>query len=314
MAAQDAFPVVAAVDGSRTGLATVDLAVVEAVRRRSPLLIAHVSVGRHASTFRHRATSLSDADRRHLLDISARRAQLAAPDLRIDTELFDGGAAYMLTRLSERAQLLVVGHRDESAARTGWGSTAAYLAHHSACPVLVYRGAVPRQGPVVVAVSARPTAAATVGRAFAEADARRSRLVAVHVWVPAAVDDAGREDGAGDGDMAAARQATELALAEALAGWCTRFPDVPVERLLVQDSDIAYTIDRASRRGSLLIAGMGHRGWFPELLYGSMSLGATPHASCPVLLLPPAWTMASGAPRRALPSVRIRPDPTTISG
>jgi hypothetical protein len=43
---QEELPVVAGVDGSRNGRATVDLTAEEAVRRRCPLLIVHVWPGR----------------------------------------------------------------------------------------------------------------------------------------------------------------------------------------------------------------------------------------------------------------------------
>jgi nucleotide-binding universal stress UspA family protein len=179
--AQAGLPVVVGVDGSRTGPATIDLAAAEAVRHRAPLLIVHVWPGRYTGVYRSRNVVPSEADGRHLLEVSARRVRLAAPELKLDTELLHGAAANVLTRCSERARLIVVGHRDEAVARSGWGSTAAYLAHHSTCPLLVSRGAAPHGGPVVVAVSARSPATATLAYGYAEAALLGSHLVAVHV-------------------------------------------------------------------------------------------------------------------------------------
>jgi hypothetical protein len=70
-----------------------------------------------------------------------------------------------------------------------------------------------------------------------------------------------------------------------------RFPDVPVERLVVADLEMAYTIERASRRGRLLVAGIGRGGRFAELLYGSLSPASRgPRSStCPVVLVPAGW-------------------------
>src|SRR4051812_5193224 len=120
VSAQEAPPVVAGVDGSRTSTATIDLAVAEAVRHRAPLLIVHVWPGRYTGVFRGRGAVPSRADGRRLLDLSASRARLAAPDLPIGTELLDGGAANVLAGCSERARLIVVGHRDEVAGRPSW--------------------------------------------------------------------------------------------------------------------------------------------------------------------------------------------------
>jgi len=288
---------VVGVDGSRTSPATVDLAAQEAVRRRAPLLIVHVWPGRYTGVFRGRGVVPSPADGRRLLEVSARRAQLAGPDLAVGTELLDGGAAYELAGCSQRASLLVVAHRDEVLTRASWGSTTAYLAHHSACPLLVQRGAVPHDGPIVVAASARPSGAATLGYAVAEAALQRTRLVAVHMWTrPGAAE--GAVPAVVAGGYAAPRREAEQALAEAVAVWSARLPDVPVDRLVVHDLDMAYTIERASRRGRLLVAGIGRHGRFAELLYGSFgpSPGAMRKATCPVVLVPSGWSMRDLAP------------------
>jgi hypothetical protein len=71
---------------------------------------------------------------------------------------------------------------------------------------------------------------------------------------------------------AADRAAADRELAEVLAGWASIYPDVTVERLVLHDLDVAYTLERASRRGRLLVAGMGRNGRFAELLYGSLGL------------------------------------------
>jgi nucleotide-binding universal stress UspA family protein len=287
--------VVVGVDGSRSGPGVVDLAAGEAVRRGSALLIVHVWPGRYTGVFRGRGVVPSPADGRRLLEVSARRAELAGADL-IDTELLDGGAAHELARCSERAALLVVGHRDEVLTRPSWGSTAAYLAHHSGCPLVVYRGAVPHDGPVVVAASARPCGTATLGYALAEAALLRTRLVAVHMWTrPGAAE--GALPAVVAGGFAAERLDAERALGEAVDGWSPRFPDVPVDRLVVHDLDMAYTIERASRRGRLLVAGIGRHGRFAELLYGSLSPspGVLNRATCPVVLVPSGWPVSDPA-------------------
>lgn len=280
-----------AVDGSRTGLAALDLAAAQAVRHHAGLAIVHVWPGHYAGPFRSRGLLPDRDDGRRLLGIAASRAALAAPGLRIETEMLDGAAGNVLVGCSERARLIVVGHRDEIVTRPSWGSTTAYLAHHGACPILVHRGSSPQHGPVVVAVSARPEPTATIGYAFAEAAMLNDRLVAVHVW---SRDPARDTSPAPGGPYVAERQSAERRLGRELAEWSAAFPDVAVERVVVHDLDIAYTIERASRRGRLLVAGRGRTGSFAEVLYGSVGLAMTRQAPCPVLLVPPGWPATTG--------------------
>jgi len=301
---QTVRPVVVGVDGSRSCPSAVDIAAREAARRGSPLLIVHVWPGRYTGVFRGRGVIPSLADGRHLLDLTARRAGLAAAGLAVSTQLLDGGAAQLLTDCSQRASLLVVAHRDQVLTRPSWGSTAAYLAHHSACPLLVHRGAVHRDGPVAAAVSARPSGVATLGYAFAEAALLGTRLVVIHMWTrPGAAD--GPVPAVVAGGYAAERRQAEETLAEAVAGWSARFPDVAVDRLVVPDLDMAFTIERASQRGRLLVAGIGRRGRFAELLYGAFAPGpgALRRATCPVVLVPPGWPVIPQAPARGHPVV-----------
>jgi nucleotide-binding universal stress UspA family protein len=285
---QEDLPVVAGVDGSRSGRATVDLAAEEAVRRRCPLLIVHVWPGRYVGSFRGRGLLSTHGDAERLLDVSLSRASVAAPGVRVEGRVVDGGAANVLTRYSERARLMVVGHRDDVVTRSSWGSTAAYLAHHSACPLLVQRGSVAGQGPVVVAASTRPPGAGTIGYAFTEAALLGTGLIAVHVW--------GGEPG--DGPAAGER------LTAALAGYPERFPRVHVDRLVIRDIDVAYTVERASQRGRLLVVGMGEHGRFVELLYGSR--GPARRTPCPVLLVPRGWPAPAEAALHGKPALGER--------
>ncbi|WP_127507994.1 universal stress protein [Actinoplanes solisilvae] len=284
-------PVVVGVDGSRAVQAIVDLAAAEAVQRRSPLVITHVWPGRYTGSFRGRGTIPARSDARRLLELSVARVRREHPRLRVRKQLLDGGAAIQLAEASAFSRLLVVGHRDDVTVRSGWGPTTAYLAHHSSCPLLVYRAGDPVSGPVVVSTSARPEAGATLGYAFSRASVFSTRLVAVHMWT---------RPGAAEGIppvVAAGAYAAECAVAEktldaALAEWRTRFPDVPVERLLVNELDMPYTIEGAMRRGRLLVAGVGRSGSFAELLYESWRPAARQRAGCPVLLVPPGWREA----------------------
>jgi nucleotide-binding universal stress UspA family protein len=298
-------PVMVGVDGARGTPGTVDLAVAEAARRGAPLLIVHVWPGRYRGVFRGRETVPSRADGVRLLEVTQRRAELAAPGVPVATQLLEGGAAVTLTSRSAEARLLVVGHHDDPYSRQSWGSTAAYLAHHSECPLLVNRGA-GHDGPVVVASSARPSGATTLGYAFAQAALSGARLVAVHMWTRPS-DATGRTPVVVRGAYAGQRRAAEAQLADGLAEWSQRFPDVAVERLVVSDLDLECTIDRASRRGRLLVAGIGRHGRFAELLYGTGPVGLR-GSTCPVVLVPAGWPVPGSDPVPIVHQETVDPD------
>jgi nucleotide-binding universal stress UspA family protein len=279
--AEERLPVLVAVDGSRNGLSIVDLGVAEAVRHRSALLIVHVWPGQYLGPFRGRGTMAGIEDGKRLLDLAARRAAHLAPQLDVTVDLAHGSAFGAITERSSSARMLVIGHRDGVLTRSSWGSTAAYLAHHSSCPLLVHRGAPPSGGPVGVAVSGRPVATASVAVAVEEAALRGVRMVAVHVWRPP-------DDAAVTSRIPpAALRESERRLSAALAPAVSAHPDVPVEEVVVSGSDIAYTAQRAGHRCQLLVAGMGATGRVAELLYGSLDHSTARQAPCPVLLVPP---------------------------
>ncbi|MEV0895410.1 universal stress protein [Actinoplanes sp. NPDC049802] len=260
------LPVVVGVDGMPADLQVVDVAAEEAAVRGVPLHVVHAWPGRQVMWSRHRGAA-DQLDGRHLLELAIRRAQLAYPSLIVGTQLVDEGAAEALVRWSARAGLLVVRHRDEGGLGHGWGSTAAYVAHHSVCPLLVHRGASTPRGPVVVAVSGRRTA--SLRCAFESAARAGSGLTAVHV----------KETGG----------MVEAHLDEVLAEWGALWPEVPVERLSVGEDEVPYTIDRASRRCRLLVAGRGRKGWSVEAVYNSGGMASGGRQLCPVLLVPPGW-------------------------
>ncbi|MFC7530084.1 universal stress protein [Actinoplanes sp. GCM10030250] len=275
---EEKLPVVVGVDGVPGGIQVVDVAAAEAAYRGVPLEIVHAWPGRRGGPARLRAARSGPDDGRHLLELAARRAGHVLPGVRVRTRLVDDSAAEALIQLSAHACLLVVGHRDEAGLGRGWGSTAAYVANHAHCPLLVYRGPNVSRGPVVVAASGRH--AATVGCAYEAAARADCPLVAVHVWAP---EDAGAGNG---GD----RHEAEDRLSGSLTVWAPTWPDVVVERLLISEADIGYTVERASRRGRLLVAGRGRKGWSVEMLYSIGSVSPGGRRLCPVLVVPPGWS------------------------
>jgi nucleotide-binding universal stress UspA family protein len=285
-ASEDHRLVVVGVNGTATGTATVGLAAAEAARRSARLLIVHVWPGSYRGRFRIRGAHRGEEEGGHLLALAAHHAGVTAPGLTVETQLRVGIAGDTLADFSRHAALVVVGHRDDDLGYPEWGSTTRSLARSCACPLLVRRGRADDRGPVVVGVSGRPAEPA-LGYAFLQAELTGAGLVAVHAWrLPPAGQDrhplplAARDP--------ARREATET-LDAALVDWSWRLPHVGVERLVVPDRDVGYTVDRASRRARLLVAGFGGRGGLTDMIRDPAGRTASPHHACPVLLVPPGW-------------------------
>jgi nucleotide-binding universal stress UspA family protein len=68
------------------------------------------------------------------------------PDVAVEVQSIEGHPTEVLTRVSQRAQLVVVGHRATGLGHIGLGAVAAQLLHHADCPVMVTRsGAAPTE-------------------------------------------------------------------------------------------------------------------------------------------------------------------------
>ncbi|GIF23337.1 hypothetical protein Ate02nite_60670 [Paractinoplanes tereljensis] len=273
--------------------AVVDLAAAEAARRSAPLLIVHAWPGRYSGRTRRKADGTSGIQCRRLLDAIEDRLTSAAWRVPVRTELIHGVAGEVLATHSRNACLLVVGHGDRSAPGTGWGSTATHLTQNCTSPLLVHRGWVGYRGPIIAGVSAQP-GERSAAYAFELADQIGARLAAVHVWDRARPGHDGVPSRPLGGNNLERNEAARR-LAEALSGWSAAFPQVAMQAVLISELDLPYTLDQASRRGQLLVAGMGRQGRVAGLVAGSVRPAAGRHLLCPVLLVPPTWTMPADA-------------------
>ena len=269
-------PVVAGVDGSADSRVAVAVAAQEAARRGVPLRVVHgfiwpyMNVPLGPSEFgpaegglRHQADQL-------VADAVA-QARLAEPDLPVSGHVIVGSAAQALIAASADASLVVVGDRGLGAfAGLLVGSVAVHLAAHAAGPVLVVRGRTDPVGPVVLAADGSPANDPAVGFAFEEAALRDSDLVAVHVAGDPAPDDAPSPQGV---------------LAEALASWRAKFPEVAVRERVVH-AGVRRTLIEATGEAQLIVVGSRGRGGFAGLLLGSASQAVLHHAACPVAIVP----------------------------
>ncbi|MGC9665173.1 universal stress protein [Planosporangium sp. 12N6] len=282
-------PVVVGVDGSARSLDAVDVAAREAALRRHPLHVTHaylwpyvavppgaVPVSRSDDALRR------DAERvvREAVD----RARSVAPSVGITGEVDVGAPVPALLERSRTATLVVIGDRGLGGF-TGLlvGSVAVELAAHAASPVLVARGSPEPTGDVLVGVDGSPAGEVAVAFAFAEAALRGSGLAALYAWTdPAWYDLSGMQFVATDPTRLEAE--AERVLAEPVARWHERYPEVPVRFRLVRGRAPQALIE-ASAGAQLVVVGSRGRGGFTGLLLGSVSQALLHHAACPVAVV-----------------------------
>ncbi|MGW4066314.1 universal stress protein [Nocardia grenadensis] len=283
-------PVVAAVDGSPSSNRAVAWAAVEANIHGCGLHLLNswilpVGFGPEATMTEHDLRALHDeADR--LLAGAEHIARTAAPDpgLVITTEALDKLVVPALVERSDSARMLVVGSRGLGAFQRGLiGSVSTAVTQHARCPVAVIHADAPLDvaaatRPVLVGVDGSGNSVPAVELAFDEAARRRVGLVAVHAWS----DTSGYEIPLRHWD--GARESAKALLAENLAGYAEKYPDVPVERRVTADRPVRSLLD-ASTDAQLVVVGSHGRGGFASMLLGSTSNALLHAVDTPIVIV-----------------------------
>lgn len=283
--------IVAAVDGSTSSLHAALWAAAEAAQRHEPIRLVHavdsdsLAYGAWLAPARGYFDLLQSDGQRILAD--AKAAILGQhPDLDVTVALHMSGPVPALLKESDGALLLVIGSRGTGVARAILvGSTVVAVAEHARCPVAVIRGhhdaeAPPTAGPVVVGVDGSPTGDAAVAAAFDEASWRRADLVAVHAWAEPFSYTRASNTG---WDVS---EAESEVLAERMAGWQEKYPDVTVRRVVERNTPVESLLNNALAAQLLVVGSRGHGG-FTGMLLGSTSQALILHATCPVLVVRP---------------------------
>ncbi len=218
------------------------------------------------------------------------------PDLVITTETPIEAPAPLLAERSRRARLVVVGATGSSGlAGMLLGTTTATLVNHAHSPVAVIRGrrsSAPgsEPGPVVVGVDGSPPSELAIAAAFDEASSRGAPLVAVHAW-----SDVADEDFSDTIRImprwAAVKEDEERLLAQRLAGWQEKYPDVEIRRVLRRDRP-RHALLEAAEKAQLVVVGNRGRGGFTGMRLGSTGQALVQHAGCPVLVVRPGDPVA----------------------
>ena len=278
--------IVVGIDGSEASdLATVWAALTAAGRDFTLRIVTAVDIPAHLDDA-HTAEFSAMARSRLVAAETLARATVDGSALRIETEALDGKVIDVLLAESKTSAMVVLGAVGLGESDSGLiGSAAVALSTHASSPVVVVRGRSidgrpPALGPVVVGVDGSAVNQSAIATAFDEASHRDAPLVAVHVWSDVSLAQISAVP-FGWEDIAAAEEAV---LAESLAGWQEKYPDVEVRRVVAQDRPVRV-LTGLSEQASLIVVGSRGRGGFSGMMLGSTSYALINTADCPVLVV-----------------------------
>lgn len=233
--------------------------------------------------------SVVDPDRTYavgsalLLDLT-RRARLAAPEVEVRTTLHQGAVVPVLVEAATDAVLVVLGRSvDRGTAHLRTGTVAAGVTKRTLTPVTVVPGdwrPGSDQRDVVVGLKELTTSAGLLTRGFELAHLAGGALVVLHAWqVPGGYEDLVPASQADAWSTALGEQILRSAAAVRL-----RFPDVPVQVRVVQDSPVNALLRSSAGAGLVLLGRRSGTG--PWVHLGSVPRALQRAAECPLEVSP----------------------------
>ncbi|MCW2620036.1 MAG: hypothetical protein JWR28_3185 [Modestobacter sp.] len=284
-------PVVAGIDGSEGSLRSARLAAEEARLRHARLELVTVlpwpSLGVVAPPPEDGMPAMLLASAESVLEsVSAELAPVLGAD-QVSWRVVQDTTVDGLRAITTTAQLLVLGSRGAGGvAGLMVGSTASAVAATAGCPVIVLPDEtsvrVSRRRSVVVGVEGRSGDDEVLAFAFDEAAARGTDLIAVHAWQDIRLEATAYQSISPLVDWSSVRADEERVLAEALAGWRDKQPDVEVREVTLRDKP-ARGLLAAALTAELLVIGHRRRNRLATL--GSTTHAILHRASCPLAVV-----------------------------
>jgi nucleotide-binding universal stress UspA family protein len=275
------------VDGSPASQSALRWAAGEAATHSGELVVIHAYdwrvVGARAQVggaVADQARSTADT----IVETAVEQARAQAPGVKVRGQAALGAPGPMLVSASETFDLTVVGSRGRGGfASLLLGSVGQHVATHAAGPVVVVRGRPDATvGPIVVGVDGSPAGDHAVRMAFEEAAQRGVGVLAVRVYTPRYAS-WGIDASVPVEDPVQRRDEEQRHLADDVAVWQEKFPDVSV-RSVALDGHTAEVLIGLSSSAQLVVVGTRGHGGFAGLLLGSVGLQLLHHADCPVLI------------------------------
>ncbi|WP_216216604.1 universal stress protein [Amycolatopsis aidingensis] len=286
--------IVVGVDGSDSALLAVRWAASEARRRDLPLRLLHIGVT-YPLIARGPDEGIVEQGNEWVASAAGVAAE-AAPGVRTERKVALGDPAQMLVEASERARMLVLGSRGLGGfASLLLGSVAVTVAAHAHCPVVVLRGSgLPRaDAPIVAGLDGSPAGEAAVAFAFEQASLCAAPLIAAHTWHESALDGAWVAEPYAI-DVTETQEGEQRLLAERLAGWREKYPDVEARAEVLHTRWPAKGLLEAAAAAQLIVVGSRGRNTLTGLLLGSTSQALLHKAECPVAVVRPEGTRSTG--------------------
>jgi nucleotide-binding universal stress UspA family protein len=285
------YGIVVGVDGSPASDAAVFWAARDAAMRNEPLALVHM-FKTFVPTFPQipmpgGVAEWQEVDGRKVLEEAVKIAKDAVPagqEIAITTEVRPAPPVPTLVEMSKDAEMVVVGSNGRgAAARVLLGSVSSGVVHGAKCPVAVIRAEAsytPRsdRAPVLVGIDCSPASELALEIALDEASFRGVELTALHAWSDVAVYQIPWVDW---------KDEAERNLAEYLAGWQERYPDVKVNRLITLDHP-GRALTEESESAQLVVVGSHGRGGVTGMLLGSVSNAVVHSVHTPVIVARPS--------------------------
>ena len=283
------------VDGSAAALRAVRWAARDAALRNVPLTLVHIADAPVPEWLEVAALAgfrrSQDHPARDFIESAIKAAEESTRDcgpVQIDSKVFHSATIPTLVGISAEVEMVVVGDRGHSAglSRGLLGSVSSALVYHAHCPVAVIHHDLAVIGnaaraPVLVGIDGSPASEAATAIAFEEASRRRVGLMALHAWTDPRVSDPKglNQDSKWDAQLSE----EEETLAERLAGWHERYPDVGIRRR-IEIGDPARWLIEASEQAQLVVVGSHGCSRFRGVLLGSVGAAVVNRAKLPVIV------------------------------
>ncbi|KAA1250293.1 universal stress protein [Mycobacterium simiae] len=286
--------VVVGADGSPASNAAVCWAARDAAMRNIPLTVVHV-VSTDVATwppmpYPDTWAVWQEDEGRKVIAAAVKIAEESIPSehkLTVKSEIVFSTPVPTMVEMSAEAELMVVGSSGRGAlSRALLGSVSSSLVRRARCPVAIIRDEDPlmpdpQHAPVLLGIDGSPASELATAVAFDEASRRGVELIAVHAWSDLEVVELPGLN------WSTVEAEAQCSLAERLAGWQERYPEVTVRRVVVCDRPAHQLVER-SKTAQLVVVGSHGRGGVSGMLLGSVSNAVLHSVRMPVIVARPS--------------------------